>query len=53
MIDSLQRIIAQDIKRFSDFTIDKVSILPDYEKFEIVESEKQTVLTDWDEINQG
>jgi len=52
-ISLTQKIITNDINRFSDFTIDKVTILPDYEGFEIVDSEIRTILTDWDEINQG
>lgn len=52
-IDSIRDIYKNDINKITSLTIDRIEILPNYEKFEIAESTIRPVLTYWEEINEG
>ena len=50
-IESISKKIKNDINKVSKLTIDKLIILPDYEKMAIVNSEIKPVYTKWEEVN--
>ena len=52
-LSAISRKFKEDINNISELTVDKVRILPDYEKMTIVNSEIRPVYTKWEEINDG
>jgi hypothetical protein len=52
-IEIITRKFKNDINKVSELKIDKLRILPDYEKMAIVNSEIKPVYTKWEEINLG
>ncbi len=50
-IDAIAKSIKSNIEKISELKIDKIIILPDYNKIEIINSEIRPVFTPWDEIN--
>lgn len=52
-LDSLCKILKEDLTRISPLPVDKVNIVPDYSKIEIINSEIQPVYTEWEEINKS
>ena len=52
IIEQMEAVILNDLIKITDLVIDKVKILPDYDKFEIINSEIKPVYTEWEEINR-
>lgn len=52
-IDSYAYLIKSRINDSSKLYIDKIKILPDYEKLELLNTEILPIITEWDEINQN
>jgi hypothetical protein len=50
-IEVISRKFKNDINKISELTIDKLRILPDYEKMAIVNSQIKPVYTKWEEVN--
>ena len=51
-ISRYEGILSKRINDSSELTIDKLEILPNYEKLQIINSEIFPVITEWEEINQ-
>jgi hypothetical protein len=52
MIKLYADIIKTRINECSELLIDKIKILPDYNKLQMINSKIYTIVTEWDEINQ-
>lgn len=51
LIDYYIKELHEQIKNIAEIRIDKISILPDYDKMELIQSEIIPISTQWEEIN--
>ncbi|TDX01926.1 hypothetical protein [Dinghuibacter silviterrae] len=53
IIPSMAKTLRNDFNRVSNYEFSEIEILPDYDKFTLVDATIQPVFTPWDEINQS
>jgi hypothetical protein len=52
-LDSSRKIILKDFNKVSAYTFGELTILPDYDKFILVDATIQPVFTEWEDINRN
>ncbi|HWK02454.1 MAG TPA: hypothetical protein VNS58_02405 [Puia sp.] len=52
-LDSNKKIILRDFNKVSSFTFGELTILPDYDKFILVDATIQPIFTEWEDINRN
>lgn len=53
LMKDISRMILQDFRRVSNYVFGELTILPDYDKFTLVDAVIQPIYTDWEEINRN